>query len=276
MKKFFANVIVILIACAAIFFIGWVQFLVKPGYCGVLTSKTSGIHKEALVSGKFAWCWEKLLPTNAQVHLFSLSPYKSRQTEAGMLPSGELYASKLGGNADFSYKLDMEIALELSPEKIHELFSANKISSQNDLNSWYNSKAKLVSAAVADKVIKQKSAESPLKSVVFSDAELASLSAEFSSELEGGKISSVEISSAKIPDFELYEMAKNSYSAYQKELDAKLKELASAQAKTLAEENRSMQQLEKFANLLKEYPQLESLAKSDNFSQIINALNTAR
>ena len=103
-----------------------------------------------------------------------------------------------------------------------------------------------------------------------------SLSAEFSSELEGGKISSVEISSAKIPDYELYEMAKNSYSAYQKELDAKLKELASAQAKTLAEENRSMQQLEKFANLLKEYPQLESLAKSDNFSQIINALNTAR
>ncbi|MBR0124900.1 MAG: hypothetical protein IJM03_06080, partial [Treponema sp.] len=186
MKKFFANVIVILIACAAIFFIGWVQFLVKPGYCGVLTSKTSGIHKEALVSGKFAWCWEKLLPTNAQVHLFSLSPYKSRQTEEGMLPSGELYASKLGGNADFSYKLDMEIALELSPEKIHELFSANKISSQDDLNSWYNSKAKLVSAAVADKVIKQKSAESPLKSVVFSDAELASLSAEFSSELEGG------------------------------------------------------------------------------------------
>ena len=71
-------------------------------------------------------------------------------------------------------------------------------------------------------------------------------------------------------------MAKNSYSAYQKELDAKLKELAAAQAKTLAEENRSMQQLEKFANLLKEYPQLESLAKSDNFSQIINALNTAR
>ncbi|MCR5319331.1 MAG: hypothetical protein K6E22_13985 [Treponema sp.] len=276
MKKFFANLILILMACAAIFFIGWVQFLVKPGYCGVLTSKTSGIHKEALVSGKFAWRWEKLLPTNAQVHLFSLSPYKSRQTEAGILPSGELYASKLGGNVDFSYKMDMEISLELSPEKIHELFSANKISSQDDLNSWYNSKAKLVSAAVADRVIKQKSAESPLKSVVFSDADLASLSAEFSSELEGGKISSVEISSAKIPDYELYEMAKNSYSAYQKELDAKLKELASAQAKTLAEENRSMQQLEKFANLLKEYPQLESLAKSDNFSQIINALNTAR
>ena len=276
MKKFFANLILILMACAAIFFIGWVQFLVKPGYCGVLTSKTSGIHKEALVSGKFAWRWEKLLPTNAQVHLFSLSPYKSRQTEAGILPSGELYASKLGGNVDFSYKMDMEISLELSPEKIHELFSANKISSQDDLNSWYNSKAKLVSAAVADRVIKQKSAESPLKSVVFSDAELASLSAEFSSELEGGKISSVEISSAKIPDFELYEMAKKSYSAYQNELDAKLRELASAQAKTLAEENRSMQQLEKFANLLKQYPQLESLAKSDNFSQIINALNTAR
>ena len=276
MKKFFANVIVILIACAAIFFIGWVQFLVKPGYCGVLTSKTSGIHKEALVSGKFAWRWEKLLPTNAQVHLFSLSPYKSRQTEAGILPSGELYASKLDGNVDFSYKLDMEISLELTPEKIHELFSANKISSEDDLNSWYNSKAKLVSAAVADRVIKQKSAESPLKSVVFSDAEPASLSSEFSSELEGGKISSVEISSAKIPDFELYNMAKNSYSAYQKELDAKLRELAAAQAKTLAEENRSMQQLEKFANLLKEYPQLESLAKSDNFSQIINALNTAR
>ncbi|MBO4385996.1 MAG: hypothetical protein J5817_03165 [Treponema sp.] len=276
MKKFFANVIVILIACAAIFFIGWVQFLVKPGYCGVLTSKTSGIHKEALVSGKFAWRWEKLLPTNAQVHLFSLSPYKSRQSEEGVLPSGELYASKLDGNAVFSYKFDMDISLELSPENIHALFSANKIASQDDLNSWFNSKAKLVSAAVADRVIKQKTGESPLKKVVFSDAELSSLSAELSSELEGGKISSVDISSAKIPDFELYNMAKNSYSAYQKELDAKLKELASAQAKTLAEENRSMQQLEKFANLLKEYPQLESLAKSDNFSQIINALNTAR
>ncbi len=268
MKKFFANVIVILMAAAAIFFIGWVQFLVKPGYCGVLTSKTGGIYKEPIVSGKFAWRWEKLLPTNAQVHVFSLSPHKTHCTEQGILPSGELYASKLDGKADFSYKVDMDISLELSPENIHALFSENKISSEDDLNAWYELKARLISSALADRMIKEK--------LSLTAAELSALSSEFAADLGGAKISSVDVLAAEIPDFELYNMAKNSYSAYQNELDAKLRELASAQAKTLAEENRSMQQLEKFANLLKQYPQLESLAKSDNFSQIINALNTAR
>ena len=259
MKKILANIIVLLLVAVAVFFIGWVQFLVKPGFCGIMTSKTGGIYGEPIVSGKFAWRWEKLLPTNAEMHLFSLSPNKSRRIQEGSLPSGELYASKIDGTADFSYKVEMDVSLELSAETIHALFVANKISSPEDLNSWYDSKAQLVCSEVANKMIQQSGSAVAVSKRTFSEAELSDLSSKLAVELEGGKICGIEVVYAKLPDFELYNMAKNSYSAYQKELDLKLKELATVQAKTIAEENRSMQQLEKFAALLKEYPQGHNL-----------------
>ena len=87
---------------------------------------------------------------------------------------------------------------------------------------------------------------------------------------------SVNFTLAKIPDMKMYKSAVESFSLYKSEVDAQLKVLAKNQAQVLVQENRSMQQLEKFADLISKYPQLEELSKSANFTDIINALNNAR
>lgn len=273
MKKVAANFIVLLIAAAGVFFAGWVQLYVKAGSCGILTSKTGGIYKEPVVAGKFLWRWERLLPTNTNLEIFSLESRVIHKNVSGELPSGALYASKVNVGADFSYNIDFDIKMEASPECIHSLFCSNKISSEETLNLWLEEKALDVARVLTDFLLEQSNKKYAAPSSLSAE-ELEELSAKV--ELEGAKILSVAVKDAKIPDIELYNLSKKSYFAYQEELDSQLKLLAGQQAETVAKEKRSMQQLEKFANLLKQYPQLESLAKSENFSNIIEALNTAR
>ena len=86
-KKFFANFIVLLIFSAVVFFIGWIQFYVRPGTCAIMKSKTGGLYHSAVVPGVFTWRWERLLPTNVSLEIFDLSVYKATQSVSGELPS---------------------------------------------------------------------------------------------------------------------------------------------------------------------------------------------
>ncbi|MBP5465426.1 MAG: hypothetical protein J6Y13_09680, partial [Treponema sp.] len=114
MKRVLASFFIILIAAAAVFLIGWVQFGIKPGECGVMVSKTSGVLEKPLLPGSFVWRWEKLLPTNVTIHTFSMEPHRSVQTYSGSLPGSDLYSKMLDAPADFSYEL--EVAVQLSPK----------------------------------------------------------------------------------------------------------------------------------------------------------------
>ena len=86
-KKFFANIVILAIFAAVVFYIGWITFLVKPGFCAVMSSKTSGIYEKPVMSGAMTWRWERLLPTNVTLETFDLAPFKSTQVVSGELPS---------------------------------------------------------------------------------------------------------------------------------------------------------------------------------------------
>ncbi|MCQ2749421.1 MAG: hypothetical protein MJ246_05530, partial [Clostridia bacterium] len=62
MKKFFKSLltcfIILVLFAGAVFFIGWTQIRVSPNKIGVLKSKTSGVLKEPVYSGKFSWHWQ--------------------------------------------------------------------------------------------------------------------------------------------------------------------------------------------------------------------------
>ena len=93
-KKFFANFIVLLIFSAVVFFIGWIQFYVRPGTCAIMKSKTGGLYHSAVVPGVFTWRWERLLPTNVSLEIFDLSVYKATQSVSGE----EIDIFDVGGN----------------------------------------------------------------------------------------------------------------------------------------------------------------------------------
>ena len=91
MKKTFIAFFILLIFCGAVFFIGWTQLRVEPDSCGIVVTKLNGASEKPIQPGEFYWNWEFLLPTNAQLITFKVTPANLTKTTSGSLPSGQIY-----------------------------------------------------------------------------------------------------------------------------------------------------------------------------------------
>ncbi len=273
-RKFFFNVLLLAIFAAVVFFIGWIQFLVKPGTVGVMESKTSGLYESPILPGEFAWRWERLLPTNVTMHVFDLTPYQSKQTVSGDLPSASIYRAQLEPSPDFSYRIECEVSLSASPDALVTLVKNHSVSDTTELHSLLGTKAAVIAHFTAEYLIEHNSARNVLPSSL-SKNEIEEVLALAGDGLEGIVVDEIKLSSVRIPDYELYQTAKDSYTAYQERVKALLMEKASEQASTLAEEDRTMAQLEKFGELLSKYPQLEELSKQGSITDIISVLRSS-
>lgn len=273
-KKFFANFIVLLIFSAVVFFIGWIQFYVRPGTCAIMKSKTGGLYHSAVVPGVFTWRWERLLPTNVSLEIFDLSVYKATQSVSGELPSASFYSSRFSNKkVDFSYDVEISVSMSLSPEGIYKLVSENKITSNNDLKGFYDAKAKLVASLVAEYLV---SSSLLVKPSALSQKEIQEVIEKKASEFDGIFISSVELLDSKIPDVELYNLAKANYASYLELLNSKMAQKAESQAEFFVEQDRTLAQLEKLGSMLQKFPQLEEMFKTGDAAQIINAVKSMR
>lgn len=273
-KKFFANFIVLLIFSAVVFFIGWIQFYVRPGTCAIMKSKTGGLYHSAVVPGVFTWRWERLLPTNVSLEIFDLSVYKATQSVSGELPSASFYSSRFSDKkVDFSYDVEISVSMSLSPEGIYKLVSENKITSNNDLKGFYDAKAKLVASLVAEYLV---SSSLLVKPSALSQKEIQEVIEKKTSEFDGIFISSVELLDSKIPDVELYNLAKANYASYLELLNSKMAQKAESQAEFFVEQDRTLAQLEKLGSMLQKFPQLEEMFKTGDAAQIINAVKSMR
>lgn len=273
-KKFFANFIVLLIFSAVVFFIGWIQFYVRPGTCAIMKSKTGGLYHSAVVPGVFTWRWERLLPTNVSLEIFDLAVYKTNQSVSGELPSAAFYSSRFSDKkVDFSYNVEISVSMSLSPEGIYKLVSENKITSNEDLKGFYDAKAKLAASFVAEYLV---SSSSMVKPSALSQKEIQEVIEKKASEFDGILISSVELLDSKIPDVELYNLAKANYASYLDLLNSKMAKKAESQAEFFVEQDRTLAQLEKLGAMLQKFPQLEEMFKTGDAAQIINAVKSMR
>ena len=282
MKRVLGSLVIILLAAAAVFLIGWVQFGIKPGECGVMVSKTSGTLEQPLLPGTFVWRWEKILPTNVSIHKFKMEPHKSVQSYSGSLPGADLYSKMLGSVPDFSY--EMEIIVQLSPkaEALVTLVEKNEIASQEDLNAYLDNKAKVISGLVADRLLPSllpspdsSSRMSYLSTKALDKSALDSLAAQSAEDLTAVTLNSVEISKARLPDMTSYGEIVELYGNYKEELDKSMKEKAALYADQMNEEERSVKLLEKYAELLKKYPQLKDLGTINEVSKALKGLPAA-
>ena len=138
--KNFICFLILLIFGAFVFFIGWTQIKVKPGNIGIVQSKTSGISNKIVIPGKFSWHKEFLIPTNAQIEKFEYKPYNGTKTITGKRSSG-----------DFSFTF--QISLSYEPELIADLLTDNKISNQEDFESYLEGVAAYLAQRAADYII---------------------------------------------------------------------------------------------------------------------------
>lgn len=270
-KRFFFNVLLLIIFAAVVFFIGWITFLVKPGTVGVMESKTSGLYEQPVLPGQFVWRWERLLPTNVTMHVFNVSAFETTSVVSGKLPSAALYRAQLDPSPDFSYRVELKISLAPDAEKLVSLVKTHLVADDSELNLWLHKRADEFAAGCADYLMKQYSTDSVVPKTL-SSAQIAQIVSELGPDFKGVTVSDVAVVSAVLPDLSLYEKGKASYTAYQERIAALLLEKASDQAATLAEEDRTMAQLERFGQLLSKYPQLEELSKQGGITDIIAAL----
>ncbi len=157
MKKaifwFIFKLLVLTAIAGAIFFVGYVQFRVPLGKYGVMLSKSSGYYEKLISHDEFAWRWEPLLPTNAVVLTFDLSPITIEKDVNGMLENGDRYAKVLANGAVFSWNAHIKLKLNILHNKVIEAIKTNNIKTQEALQSFINEKLEsLITNAVEEAV----------------------------------------------------------------------------------------------------------------------------
>lgn len=135
--KNFICFLIILIFGVFVFFVGWTQIKVKPCNIGIVQSKTNGINPKIIMPGQFSWHKEFLIPTNAQIQKFEYKPYNGTKTITGKRSSGD-------------YSFTFQISLSYEPELIADLLTDNKISNQQDFESYLEGVASYLAQRATD------------------------------------------------------------------------------------------------------------------------------
>lgn len=275
-NNFFPGFLFLLIVAGIVFVVGWLPFHVKPGSCGILVSKTSGVYENPVESGKFDWRWERLLPTNSELRIFSLQDYVSRQYITGTLPSADIYRRQIEERPDFSYAVNLKVSLRMTPEGILNLVRNTDIKTQQDLNLILESKAASVSKMVVEYFLAEKEKDLNFSSNAVTQIELDALIQAEKDEFENIEVHEIIVLDAKLPDLHLYRQAKKAYEDYQFALNENITKNAAEQANLKMEQDRAMDRLEKLGELLQKYPQLHELVQKGDVDSIVNASKLLR
>lgn len=275
-SRIIANIILLVIVAVVVFMIGWVQILVKPGQAGVLVTKTNGVSEKLILPGKFSWKWQRLLPTNAQIRVFNMSPYSFVQNVKGQLPSSEIYSKQIKENPDFSYNVSLNIQIKASEKGLSNIVKNTDAKKDDDLKAYLEIRSAVLAKIITDYLFEQALENPKFIANSITKEMLSQIVKTNQNEFENVEITDIAITNAQIPDLDLYNKAKASYQAYLDSLTESLKKLAAEDAKNVLEDDRTMQRLEKFAALLEKYPQLQDVFKTNDASAIMNAIKAFR
>jgi hypothetical protein len=256
MRGFVATVIVLLVLAALAFGFGWVQILLPPGTYAVAATKTGGFDSEVIRSGVFVWRWERLIPTNMTLYRFDLRPYRTELSFGGSLPSAELYASVLPQGPDFSFRGEAALELRIRPESLPGLVQEGRLS-PDTLEAFYEAAGREVAQALTERLSEPGSA---LQIGADLDARLLE---ELRPRFPHLDLLSLATHSLRVPDRELYDLARQSYRELVGARDEARNAAAARQGvDQVAEDARrhreeaTLASLREYGKLLDEYPVL--------------------
>ena len=263
MKKFFRTLLVLVIIAGAVLFFGWAQLGIPPDGYGVIRSKTHGLYPRLIQPGEFLWIWYKLIPTNTETTVLRLTLINYEFTTESVLPSGKVYSAFAGIDDDFSWKVNAAVSFSINPDAIIPLFSANTISSQEELTRY----EKDITGQIEWFIMRRIEQENNFAEVekLLKDGVNPWFEREIMNQFPTVYNCSLKVKSAKFPDFALYRQAKGLYEEYmavQKEYTAGD---IRAKAKNRIDTMLRFDELELYGALLTKYPiLLEYLATHDN------------
>ena len=267
MKKFLISLFILLLFAATVFVFGWVQIRLEPGERTLIFTKTSGWDSRVYHAGEFLWRPEALLPTNLVLYKLSNDLYRYDGTFSADLPSSEVYARELGINADEAFKFEFQVDLRYQISDaglanfIPRLASSDKDTVQGEFAS---ATGELVShLAVQVENLVQRYGNEYLRHLTDTTSNefpnlpnTIDLSALLLEELPDLRLVSSAISSIRVPDVSLYQLARGRYLTI---LDAQTASEASAGARVAAAgvvDGIRLDLLAKYGSVLDQYPGL--------------------
>ena len=243
-KKHVVEIIILLLSACVVFFLGWTQFRVGAGKCGILVSKTGGVNRQPVIPGKFTWHWECLLPTNTDLRIFSLKPYSSVKTIRGELPSADIYSSSYDKAPDFTYDFSFTVSEKVTPENLVALVQDSTFTDSAGLFSYLDSAADVLSKKAAAYLLDKSSSDPSFKPSSITMQEYLDV-IDAKREYPHITFAGFTLSSCRIPDRELYDSAREAYLSQEK-----------------AKQARAAERKKKVNELLDQFPELRSLFSS--------------
>lgn len=263
MKKVLVSLLILLLLGGAVFYFGWVQFAVPVGSYGVLLSKTSGAYPAPIVPGEFLWRWERLLPTNTRLRLFSLDPVTLTDTFSSTLPSAQLYSARLEGEPDFSYSVTVSSTARVRADELVNLVEENNIQDQAALEKLVRDRLHQLNIAATSYLLEQTQHDTTgLKSQTVTTRELVE-NTQVARENPWLEVLSAEVSDVRIPDASLYLAARNAY----------LNSIVEGTGGQGITDSSHLSALVNLGEILTKYPVLSDYMASGNVAAILELLS---
>jgi hypothetical protein len=252
MRKGLIIFILILAAGIAVFYIGWIQIRLPAGGYAVVFTKTGGYEDQVIAPGTFSWRWQRLVPTNLTLYRYPLKPYSTELTVEESLPSAALYSRILPENPDFSFRATIRVRFTLRPESLPELLRVEKLTPEA-LPDYYQRTAEELSRSIAVRVRRgELAAEANLVGGPIGGA----LSGELEQEFPRLQILDVQVQDLRLPDPQLYDLARESYRSLLEARDRARNSAAASLAGEREQETRALESLAAYGELLNKYPVL--------------------
>lgn len=278
-RKLIIVTLIVLTCAAAVFFFGWTQFSVPAGKYGVMLSKSGGYYPQAIMPGNFTWRWERIVPTNAQILVFDLTPRQVNYTADGLLPSADLYSKVLNTKDDFSWSFGMEALVTLKPGQLVSIVEKNTIQTQEALESYIDSHIQAMLQTIMYRYVSELIDNPYEYQQIKTDYHI--LSEKIKGELaktagQDFSVEAVTLTKLTIPDIHTYKIAEQAYNTYEQQREMLLAETAAKEAQYSASEQFQIDRLTKWGDFLAKYPhiiELIAVAQQDS-KEALNALKS--
>lgn len=278
-RKLIIVTLIVLACAAAVFFFGWTQFSVPAGKYGVMLSKSGGYYPQAIMPGNFTWRWERIVPTNAQILVFDLTPRQVNYTADGLLPSADRYAKVLNTKDDFSWSFGMDTLVTLKPGQLVSIVEKNTIQTQEALESYIDSHIQAMLQTIMYRYVSELIDNPYEYQQIKTDYHI--LSEKIKGELaktagQDFSVEAVTLTKLTIPDIHTYKIAEQAYNTYEQQREMLLAETAAKEAQYSASEQFQIDRLTKWGDFLAKYPhiiELIAVAQQDS-KEALNALKS--
>lgn len=259
MKKLLIALIIILLLSGTVFYFGWIQLQLPENTYAVIFTKTGGWDDHVTVPGTFVWRWEKLIPTNLSMHKFTLEPHTARLTSKGSLPSADVYRQALDPQPDFSFSLTFAIDFAVNIDALPNLVSEGLLTEES-YAAWHDDTAELLAAKTAEFIRTQSTRPGFANQLTdMGEGFTNALRSHLSSALPSVELKALTIRELKVPDFELYNVAKDLFIDLAKKrkesYESALEEIAWTDART----TQHFGVIERYGQLITDYPALLEL-----------------